>query len=415
MRVLYLIPRPFLPPFSGNAHLTYNLLLFLTRKLTCDLTILVESGDSQRVIESIREALPTVNAVKTFQIMSGLEASAQEIGDLIFRGIPPSVSRYAHTDLQKWLVEQVSSTRYDIVHFDMFHMIPYIDSCRGVPTVLMSSDAYSMAMRTAKKVIHKPSQRLALFIRKTLFRRLEQTAYRSFTKVCTVSDVDSEYLRRSVPGLDVETVGIPVSDEFLQLGRSVPDRVCDVGSPSLLCVGNFDNDGIAHEAINFLDNVYCRLACNTSSPPLTVLGKGPSPALQRRLRRFPHVRHVEYAESYAGFLAQDWVYIYPQRCGSGVQVKVQQAMAVGLPVVGFRTAFGGLGVQNGVHCFMCDSDEEMRVRLDTLLANPSLRQSMGQAAAEHMRRMFSLEKVGTRMLEVYEKTVAKHRANASPS
>jgi len=42
----------------------------------------------------------------------------------------------------------------------------------------------------------------------------------------------------------------------------------------------------------------------------------------------------------------------------GFQTKVQQAMALALPVVGFQLAFTGMNIENKTHCIVCNSSDE---------------------------------------------------------
>ena len=76
-------------------------------------------------------------------------------------------------------------------------------------------------------------------------------------------------------------------------------------------------------------------------------------------------------------------------------------MAVGLPVVGFQEAFGGLNVENGIHCFQCQTYDDFREAVISLMSDGELREKMGNAAAQHIRRNFSIEKVGQDVYQLY--------------
>ena len=59
---------------------------------------------------------------------------------------------------------------------------------------------------------------------------------------------------------------------------------------------------------------------------MVILGKDPHPIIKGILEK--NITHVEYADDYKKFLDQDWIYIYAQKCASGLQTKLQQAMAM---------------------------------------------------------------------------------------
>jgi glycosyltransferase involved in cell wall biosynthesis len=102
----------------------------------------------------------------------------------------------------------------------------------------------------------------------------------------------------------------------------------------------------------------------------------------------PLVRHIEYVDDYADFLDRDWIYVYPRQCGSGLQTKLQQAMALGLPVTAFPISFGGVGRESGDQCNVCRSHEEMAEWVETMLVKPAERCRIGLNAAPYVRSNF---------------------------
>ena len=87
---------------------------------------------------------------------------------------------------------------------------------------------------------------------------------------------------------------------------------------------------------------------------------------------------------------------------------MQQAMALGLPVVGFEVSFGGLGVENGKHCFICRNMDELTICVMALAGQRDLRKAVGIAASVHVRERFSIERIGEEMLSLYKEVQRGH-------
>jgi glycosyltransferase involved in cell wall biosynthesis len=134
---------------------------------------------------------------------------------------------------------------------------------------------------------------------------------------------------------------------------------------------------------------------------LTVVGRQPTRRLRQYLETTPGVQHLEYVEDYVGFLEQDWVYVHPQRTNAGFQTKLQQVMALGIPVVGFEFGLSGIDVENGKHCYICQTQEEIAERAIALLRDPDLRRSIGLTAASRIRDRYSIKRVGEEMMQLY--------------
>ena len=95
----------------------------------------------------------------------------------------------------------------------------------------------------------------------------------------------------------------------------------------------------------------------------------------------------------------------------GVPNTVLEAMAVGVPVV--TTAFPGADrvVTHGREGFLVplQQPEAMARRLACLLDDSELRRKMGRCGEERVRRDYSLEAMGSAMLDVYRGCLAPER------
>jgi len=82
--------------------------------------------------------------------------------------------------------------------------------------------------------------------------------------------------------------------------------------------------------------------------------------------------------------------------------KVINYMAAGIPPVASRVGEHIFLIHDGVNGFLCKDEKEWVAKLGILIENPSLRLKMGQKAAEHAHKMFSLE-INAKRLGLYIK------------
>ncbi|RIK44329.1 MAG: hypothetical protein DCC58_08440 [Chloroflexi bacterium] len=73
------------------------------------------------------------------------------------------------------------------------------------------------------------------------------------------------------------------------------------------------------------------------------------------------------------------VFIVPLLSGSGVRVKVLEALALGLPVVSTTVGIDGLDVRHGEHLLVADDPLEFAAAVQRLLESPELRARLGAA------------------------------------
>jgi len=101
------------------------------------------------------------------------------------------------------------------------------------------------------------------------------------------------------------------------------------------------------------------------------------------------------------FFRQLQVLAYPVPCGTGVKVKVLEAMAWGIPVVTTTDGVEGIHAINGRDCFVADDDEAFARKVVELLRNRSLGRMLCQAARSLVENEHSPPPVVDRLEEVY--------------
>jgi glycosyltransferase involved in cell wall biosynthesis len=99
------------------------------------------------------------------------------------------------------------------------------------------------------------------------------------------------------------------------------------------------------------------------------------------------------------------IFLSPIKTGTGIKTKTLEAMANGKPIIGFRNSFRGVPVENGVHALIADSNEEFARLFEKLVADPALRQRLGEAAREFIRENFDPATLGSELVNAYSQAV----------
>ena len=83
------------------------------------------------------------------------------------------------------------------------------------------------------------------------------------------------------------------------------------------------------------------------------------------------------------------VFLAPMAYGTGVKIKIVEAMAMGMPVVTNPIGAEGIPGENGVHWYVGNSDTEIAEYIDQLLADPADCAEMGENAQRLVDETFS--------------------------
>ena len=77
------------------------------------------------------------------------------------------------------------------------------------------------------------------------------------------------------------------------------------------------------------------------------------------------------------------------RLGSGLRVKMLEAMASGLPVVSTALGAAGIPAQNGENSFVADTPELFAQSIDWLMTDQNLAKQMGSRARDMVQSRFN--------------------------
>ena len=136
------------------------------------------------------------------------------------------------------------------------------------------------------------------------------------------------------------------------------------------------------------------------------------------LHKYSSRQDLTLAENLAhpsDFFSQASVMVYAPSRGSGMKVKVMEAMAYGVPVVTTWEGVEGIDYQNGRECWVAESDEELAGKVCRLLENVQERQEMRDAARTLIEQRYSPRPVVDKMIAVYQALIAASQADSHAS
>src|SRR5262249_30956254 len=99
----------------------------------------------------------------------------------------------------------------------------------------------------------------------------------------------------------------------------------------------------------------------------------------------------------------------PIRIQAGVQSKVLEAMALGVPIVATRICLPGLAVEAGKHLLVADTPGEFVTAVELLLDNATLRDKLVQAARMYVERQHNWTRCVAALCNAYAEAAADYR------
>jgi sugar transferase (PEP-CTERM/EpsH1 system associated) len=123
---------------------------------------------------------------------------------------------------------------------------------------------------------------------------------------------------------------------------------------------------------------------------LAIVGAHPTAAV-RALARLPGVEVTGFVDDPRAWLARAAVSVAPLRIARGIQNKVLEAMAMGLAVVGTRSATQGVGGEHGRDYVVAESEEQQVAAVCGLLREPERARELGRRARAFVEASYDWE------------------------
>jgi glycosyltransferase involved in cell wall biosynthesis len=194
----------------------------------------------------------------------------------------------------------------------------------------------------------------------------ERAAVRRHDHLVASSPLVAASLRAEVPRTDVVHAPLSLDPVFYPAGPLVEEPVAGI-------IGTADWEPTGQAMARLLGRVWPRVRERAPGVRLLVAGRGTS-----RLPGEAGVAVLGEVPSATEFLHRLTVLVFPLSRGSGMKVKVLEAMACGIPVVTTRAGAEGVDATDGL--LVADDDAGLAEAASALLLDPAEARRRGDAA-----------------------------------
>ena len=179
---------------------------------------------------------------------------------------------------------------------------------------------------------------------------------------------------------DVRTLRNGIDSRYFDPAAVKPEpRLVDCDGPRLIFSGQMDYAPNIEAALRVIERLLPRIRELIPRTTFHVVGRNPAEELREHHGR-NGVNVWGGVEDMRTWLSGADLALVPLEIARGVQNKVLEAMAMGLPVVLTSAAATGIGAQDGKHLVVADSDDDLVERTTALLSHPRQGWTLGLEA-----------------------------------
>ena len=387
------------PPNTGAKLVTYNLILVLRRHFDITLVSLDRDvdPDGRREAEKVCEKVVTVRP-------SNLKSIAHRAFFRCWYTLKSATSGVLMTyyystvsPIPQTMAALQRERPFDVAFIECFNAAPLIDQVRNVPyRIHLLMDAWHVTERRKGEIMLPGPARDRQMAWVETIKKWEIRGCRPFDRILTVSKRDEEIFRVELPGKPVDCLPVIVDPNLYYRENAVPDP------NRLLFLGAFahlpNRDGILY----FIEQVWPRIRERRPEARLNVAGVQMDDTI-RKLDRVAGVVVHENVQDLSRLYHESAVSIAPLRIGSGIKVKVLEALSAGRAVVTTGVGAEGIAAGDQEGLFVRDDPQSFAEACIRLQEDPAYALESGKAGRRFIQENFSREAVADEVLRLFSR------------
>jgi glycosyltransferase involved in cell wall biosynthesis len=306
--------------------------------------------------------------------------------------VPFVIRRHFHRGVLEHIRSACRRYDFDAVYCDHLSMLEY-GRRLALPIIV---DAHNVEFQIVRRHAATLGWSLTRAFAELEWRRLkkyERQWYPSCRLVFSVSEIDARVIR-TVAGNRVPVVVVPIAVD----AYAAPQAKTLAADPEILFVGGLHWPPNADAVTYFVQQILPTVRKAIPDARLTVVGRADEP-VRRRLGMVPGVRCIGHVDDVEPHFQGSRIMVVPIRSGSGMRVKVLDALARGLPTVSTTVGCEGIDVDAGVHLLVADEPADFAAQVIRLLTDAALARSLADAGRLLVLRAYDTSVVAARILD----------------
>lgn len=302
----------------------------------------------------------------------------------LFGSHPFQVGYFYQRAIKKKMLQNIHSFQAEHLFAQLIRTTEYIKDIHDIPKTLDFMDALSKGMlRRAEK-----AKGIKKFLFKLEGKRLaeyENRIFDYFNHHCIISEQDQSFINHPQSS-DIAIIKNGISSDFFETPTtSKTHDLVFVGNmnypPNIAC-----SEYLVHEILPLLNNTKVKLA-----------GASPNKRIQE-LAKNDKVEVTGWVDDIRTSYCSAKIFVAPLFIGTGLQNKLLEAMALGIPVITTSLANNALGAEKDKEILIAETKEEFVQHINELLNNSEKYDQIVAAARSFVKENYSWQQ-STQKLE----------------
>lgn len=304
----------------------------------------------------------------------------------LFNGKSYNITRFIKENIKNQIEKLLSENDYELVLFESIFSGGYVDEIKSYTKAKLVYRAHNVEHKIWEDLSAGETNPLKKWYLKHLAKKLKSFELQFLNKIhliMSISEIDQAFFLNHS---EATSEYIPVSMKSQTKTFGDFNSLCFLGAFNWLP----NKEGIFW----FVNNIFKELTA--TFPELTLQIAGSFSNEISSLSEKPNIQLHGFVDSSTAFISTNGIFVAPLLSGSGVKMKVLEAMSLGVPCVLSNKAAEGLNLPSIIP--VCKSKADFIEKLSLLLKDKELCETIGKAGQRFIETEFSSELVSKKLI-----------------
>jgi sugar transferase (PEP-CTERM/EpsH1 system associated) len=367
MRIFFVCRRVPFPPDRGDKIATFNEIRHLSARHEVHVFCLGDGSQDLDNIPGLRKYATSVTAAPVNALTIRLRALKA-----LLTGEPLSVAAFNEAKLHAAIRRKFDELSPDLIIVYSCNVAQFAEHFPQVPRIMQFGDLDSLKWRQYAERSRMPLKWIYA-IEEKRFLAYERRIARAFSYALVHTDVERRDFERLIPGVPVTLVGNGVDLDYFRSGGDAKQPA------SIVFTGVMDYRPNVDAVVWFCNEILPAIQAEIAEASFTICGSRPTPTVLS-LAKQRGVAVTGWVPDTRPYLDRAEVFVAPLRMARGVQNKLLEALAMGLPCVASTAAWNGTTIAQGEGILGTDNPREFAEHVIRLLQQDDWRADMARRA-----------------------------------
>ncbi len=397
MKVLQLCNKIPYPPKDGGAVAMLNLATGLTDAGHEVHVLAMDTGKHTFPVDQIPDQLSSRIRFRYVEVKTGISLSGL-LRNLFFSRLPYNAERFIREEFSRALIEELKGQTFDIIQLEGLYLCPYIDLIRRHSGANIVYRAHNLESEVWKRMIAGTRNLLKRYYLKILTARLtrfEKDYINRYDLLLPISDRDARSLQalgNTRPALVLPT---GITPENFREDHTVPNP------RKFFFLGALDWMPNQEGLVWLLKEVWPRVREHLPTAEWHIAGRNAPRWLADSCKAPGVIFHGEVDDA-AEFSLHYPIMLAPLFAGSGIRIKIIEAMARSRVVITTPVGAEGLGIKDGVHALIREPAEDFAKAMADVYTNDDIFIRLRKNAYAFAREQFDNSQLTGTLIRFYK-------------